>query len=488
MLFNSLDFLIFFPIVVGLYFLIPHKYRWVLLLLSSYYFYMVWNPKYIVLIILSTFIDYFCSICMGKCKEKSHRKKYLYISLFSNLGLLFLFKYFNFLNGSLRTVFTHFNLNYCVPNFKLLLPMGISFYTFQTLSYTIDVYRGNIKPEKHFGIFALYVSFFPQLVAGPIERSERLLPQFNEKHTFNYRRVTDGLKRMAWGFFKKVVIADRLAILVNTVYNNPTNYKGISLVVATIFFAFQIFCDFSGYSDIAIGSAQVMGFELMENFNRPYFSKSISEFWKRWHISLSTWFRDYLYIPLGGNRVKVSRHYFNLFFTFLVSGLWHGANWTFVTWGALHGVYLILGILFKPIKEMIAKVTRIDKVPFLHKMIKIFITFNLVVFAWIFFRANNMHDAIYIVNNLFVDITNWTNIQYVKSSILNLGLNNFEFIIAILSLIVMELIHTIQRSGSVIKSLQKRNLVLRWAVYYGILFFIVVFGVFSNSEFIYFQF
>lgn len=311
----------------------PHRFRWIFLLGASYYFYMAWKPEYILLIILTTCVDYTLCILMGREKEKRKRKKYLYISLFVNLGLLFLFKYFNFFNGTLRDIFINFNIAYNVPDFSLLLPMGISFYTFQTMSYTIDVYKGRREPEKHLGIFALYISFFPQLVAGPIERSEKLLPQFREKHTFNYERVTDGLKRMLWGFFKKMVIADRLSILVKYVYgSNLYNLEGFPLLLGTLFFAFQIYCDFSGYSDIAIGAAKVMGFDLMENFNRPYFSKSISEFWKRWHISLSTWFKDYVYIPMGGNRVKVPRHYFNLFFTFLVSGLWHGTDWTFVAW------------------------------------------------------------------------------------------------------------------------------------------------------------
>lgn len=341
MLFNSLQFLIFFPIVILLYYLLPHSKRWIFLLLASYYFYMSWNPAYIVLILISTLVDYFAAIKMSEQDNINKRKIYLFFSLFANLGLLFIFKYFNFFNDSVRLLFQSLGVNYGVPSLSLLLPVGISFYTFQTLSYTIDVYRGVTKPERHFGIFAVYVSFFPQLVAGPIERSERLLPQFRVPVIPNENNFSSGMKLMVWGFFKKVVVADNVAIIVNQVYNNVNEYQGLPLIIATFLFAIQIYCDFSGYSDIAIGSARVMGIHLMKNFNTPYFSKSITEFWKRWHISLSTWFRDYVYIPLGGNRVSKPRHYLNLFLTFLISGLWHGANWTFVIWGALHG-----GVLF----------------------------------------------------------------------------------------------------------------------------------------------
>lgn len=271
-----------------LYFLLPHKYRWVMLLGASYYFYMSWKPEYVFLILISTIITYLSGIYIGKTNKQKNKKWILALSLLSNLGILFVFKYFNFFNESLAQLFMNFNINWGIPNFKLLLPVGISFYTFQALSYSIDVYRGKIKPEKNFGIYALYVSFFPQLVAGPIERSTNLLPQFYKKFNFDYQRVTDGLKLMAWGYFKKVVIADAMAIAVNTVYNNPQNFTGLPLIVATVFFAFQIYCDFSGYSNIAVVIARILGFDLMENFRRPYFSKSIKEFWSRWHISLST--------------------------------------------------------------------------------------------------------------------------------------------------------------------------------------------------------
>ncbi|MCB0064655.1 MAG: MBOAT family protein, partial [Caldilineaceae bacterium] len=338
MLFNSLQFIIFFPAVVTIYFLLPHRYRWLLLLAASYYFYAAWQIEYTLLIFISTAVDYAMAHLMAQSEKLWHRRAYLGVSLLVNLGLLFGFKYFNFFNESVRATLNLFNIFYNVPAFQVLLPVGISFYTFQTLSYTIDVYRGKLAPERHFGRFALYVAFFPQLVAGPIERATHLLPQFHQPMTFNQTRIASGLRLLLWGMFKKVVIADRLALYVNQVYDHPGDHGALTLLIASYFFAFQIYCDFSGYSDIAIGAARVMGFDLMENFRQPYMARSIAGFWRRWHISLSTWFRDYLYIPLGGNRVARWRWYSNLFLVFLVSGLWHGAAWHFVIWGALHGL------------------------------------------------------------------------------------------------------------------------------------------------------
>lgn len=490
MLFNSIDFIIFFPIVVLLYFVIPHKYRWIFLLASSYYFYMCWKAEYIILIMGSTLIDYYSGIMMEKSDTISKRKKFLILSLFSNLGLLFTFKYFNFFSDSVHNVLTGFNIFYDSPAFKMLLPVGISFYTFQTLSYSIDVYRGERKAEHHLGYFALYVSFFPQLVAGPIERSTRLLPQFFEKHEFDSERISNGLKLMMWGFFKKVVIADRLSILVNQVYNNVENHEGFSLLLATYFFAFQIYCDFSGYSDIAIGAAQVMGFRLMDNFNRPYYAKSISEFWKRWHISLSTWFRDYLYIPLGGNRVIKWRWYLNLFLTFLISGLWHGANWTFVVWGAIHGFYLMFAIWTKDFVKKTYNLLHLHKGSWQRKFVDVFITFHLVLLAWIFFRANSLNDAIYILSNLFpLKIDEFLSVLSSTGATQNLlGLTKKGIILALLSIGFMEFIHFMQRHRKMRTFLNDKPLILRWAVYYALLIAIISFGEFRMQEFIYFQF
>ncbi|WP_299820568.1 MBOAT family O-acyltransferase [uncultured Pontibacter sp.] len=491
MLFNSTEFFIFFPVVVTLYFLTSPNRRWLILLLASYYFYASWKPAYTLIIIVSTLIDYFCSRAMGRYEddEKQKRKPFLYISLLSNLGILLLFKYYNFFNDSAAGVANALDMAYAMPAFELLLPMGISFYTFQTMSYSIDVYHGRIKPEKHLGIFALFVTFFPQLVAGPIERAGNLLGQLKIEHKFEYGRVVAGLRRMAWGFFKKIVIADNLALMVNQVYNNPTDFDGISFAIATVFFAFQIYCDFSGYSDIAIGAAQVMGFRLMENFRSPYFSKSISEFWGRWHISLSTWFRDYLYIPLGGNRVVKWRWYYNLFITFLVSGLWHGANWTFVIWGGLHGFYLVFAIVTAKQRETLAQATGLARHPQLLKWLQVLTVFTLVCFSWVFFRANSLADALYIISNMTSGLGNIAQAFTVDVShavFMDQGLKVFG--VSVLSIILMETVHLIQRNGSVSQLLMQRPAWVRWSVYYMAIIAVLLFGQFGNQEFIYFQF
>jgi alginate O-acetyltransferase complex protein AlgI len=493
MLFNSLQYIIFLPIVIIFYYSIPPRFRWILLLSASYYFYMCWKVEYIFLIIISTLVDYYCGIQMGKREKKSKRRPFLLLSLFANLGLLFLFKYFNFFNNSIHYIFYKFNILYNIPAFEALLPVGISFYTFQTLSYSIDIYRGKQKPEKHLGIFALYVSFFPQLVAGPIERSVNLLPQFYKINKFNAERISDGLKLILWGFFKKVVIADRVAVVVNQIYNNPHNYEGIHYIVATIFFSFQIYCDFSGYSDIAIGSAKILGYDLMLNFRRPYFSKSIREFWKRWHISLSTWFKDYLYISLGGNRVKVSRWYSNLFITFLISGLWHGAKWTFVIWGALHGLYLIISIITSSFREVISKILFLNKFPALNTFKKIFITYLLTNIGWIFFRANSSEDAFFILGHLGTGLvtffSNISNIGYIRGLFSAFGLLESEFIMAIVSIFILIGVEIVQEKYSISSLLKKKPIVLRWSFYYAISIIIMFFGVFNTSQqFIYFQF
>ena len=330
MLFNSMAYAIFLPLVFIIYWCIPSKYRWILLLGASYYFYMSWNPKYVVIIAFTTAVSYLCALALEKVSSQPLRKIIVFIALMLCLGVLFIFKYYNF---TLKTI-SHF-ISFEPKYLDFLLPVGISFYTFQTLSYVIDVYRKEIKAEKHFGIYATFVSFFPQLVAGPIERSGNLLPQIKEKHVFDIEKARYGIWLIVWGVFKKVIVADNLAVFVDQVYGDVYSYSGFSLVLATLFFTFQIYCDFSGYSDIARGSANLFGIELMENFKSPYFSESVKDFWSRWHISLSSWFRDYLYIPMGGNRVGTIRNCFNVLVTFLVSGLWHGASWNFVIWGGV---------------------------------------------------------------------------------------------------------------------------------------------------------
>lgn len=399
MLFNSIDFILFFPVVVALFFALPHRFRWMLLLAASYYFYMCWKAEYAILILASTIVDYWAALRMQK--YRSNRRFYLGISLLSNLGMLFGFKYFNFFNESARAAFDQFNIFYNVPAFDVLLPVGISFYTFQTLSYTIDVYRGKQEAERHFGIFALYVSFFPQLVAGPIERPSHLIPQFKKCQDFDPARIGSGLRLMLYGFFKKLIVADRLSVYVDAVYAAPDAHSSLTLTVATIFFAVQIYCDFSGYSDIAIGASRVMGYDLMINFRRPYFSKSLAEFWRRWHISLSTWFRDYVYVSLGGNRVPYWRHLLNLSAVFLISGLWHGANWTFVVWGGIHGGILCLSILTKDWRTRLPGYDWLARHQLLHQCLQVLTVFAIVNVAWVFFRAATVGDAVTIISRIF---------------------------------------------------------------------------------------
>ena len=482
MQFNSFHFVLFLIVILSIYFSINHKYRWALLLLGSYYFYMCWKPEYILLIIISTLIDYYCGLKMGAENNQKKRKPFLIISLFTNLGILFSFKYFNFISSSLKASFDYFNIFYNVPVFDVILPVGISFYTFQTLSYSIDVYRGHKKPEKHLGIFALYVSFFPQLVAGPIEKSTHFLPQLHKKIKFNYLRFKEGALLIIWGLFKKIVIADRLAVLVNTVYNDPTNYQGIILIIATIFFAFQIYCDFSAYSDIAIGTARIMGYDLIKNFNRPYFSKSIAEFWRRWHMSLGGWFRDYLYLPLGGNKDNKLNWQKNILIVFLISGLWHGANWTFVIWGAIHGTYIVIGSLLKKIN-----IFKFNREKIYYKFLQILITFTLVDFAWIFFRANSLSDAIYIIKNIFIINLN---VLYDKS-LHKLGLDEKDLILSILLIIFLLIVQIIQRKTNITNWILAKNIFIRWSIYLIAIYSIIMFGFYAQghqSQFIYFQF
>lgn len=493
MLFNSLHFLVFFPVVTALYFLVPHRARWALLLAASCYFYMVFRPVYVLILAFTIGVDYFSAILIER-SEGRRRRAWLLASIFANVGVLAVFKYYNFLNESLRGLLDAAGLALPVPPLlSILLPVGLSFHVFQSLSYTIEVYRGNQRAERHAGIFSLYVMFYPQLVAGPIERPQNLLHQFRERHAFDYARVVAGLQLMLWGFFKKVVIADRLAPFVNAVYDDPHSYHGVSLVVATVFFAFQIYCDFSGYSDIALGSAQVMGFRLMKNFDRPYFSQSVAEFWKRWHISLSTWFKDYLYVSLGGNRVARPRWFFNLFFTFLVSGLWHGANWTYVVWGAINGAYLVLEIL---LGEAAARAgIKAPEGGFWYwpvRAARTAATFACVCFAWVFFRANNLADARHIVTHMFDGLGTLARdvrgLAFVKMNIL-MGRDKWEFVIALLALAVLFTVHVAQRRGSAREFLARRSAGLRWGLTYAVVIAILFFGAFNEAQqFIYFQF
>lgn len=489
MLFNSFSFAIFFPIVTALFFLLPQRWRWAMLLAASCYFYMAFIPVYIFILFFTIAIDYTAGLLIENATSLRRRKLFLVGSILANVGVLAVFKYFNFLNANCAALAHFMDWNYPIKSLGLILPIGLSFHTFQSLSYTIEVYRGNQKAEHHLGIFALYVMFYPQLVAGPIERPQNLLHQFREHYVFDYQRVTDGLKLIAWGLFKKVVIADRLAIYVDTVYNHPAAYSGWPVILATYFFAFQIYCDFSGYSDIAIGAAQVMGFHLMDNFNRPYFAKSIGEFWKRWHISLSTWFRDYLYIPLGGNRVAGWRVYLNLLIVFLVSGLWHGANWTFVIWGGLHGFYLMFGRVTAVWRARFNQGVGLATRPALHRWVQVLITFHLVLFAWVFFRAHSFTDACVLFSRMTrIDWSTLNPVTILRFQCAPVALGTTELLVAFAAIAFMEGLHLMQRHNRIRHMLQSRPTWQRWTVYYAIGLGFIFFGVFTKTQFIYFQF
>lgn len=478
MLFNSLSFAIFLPIVFILYWALPHRFRWFILLVASYYFYMSWNVKYVVLILTTTFISYITALLLEKTNNLNVKKGMLAIAAIVSLGILFFFKYFNFFQESVIAVFNMFTIQLHPTTLNLLLPVGISFYTFQTLSYVIDVYKGTVPAERHFGKYATFISFFPQLVAGPIERTSNLLPQINAAHHFNYDKATYGMKLMVWGFFKKLVVADVLSAYVDKVYNTPHAFKGFTLVLATLFFAIQIYCDFSGYSDIAVGCAKLLDIDLMQNFNSPYFSASIKEFWSRWHISLSTWFRDYVYIPLGGNRCGKLRTNLNLIITFLVSGLWHGANWTFVIWGGIHGFLQV-------IEKTLFQKTSFKKFSFTW-FVRVVVVFLFCCFAWIFFRANTPKEANLIIANLLYGITN--PIEYILNGFYGIGLSMETFIIPLISILILTLYDFFSLKTDVIQWISSKHIIIRYSVYLAMLVFIMLFKASGEATFVYFQF
>jgi D-alanyl-lipoteichoic acid acyltransferase DltB (MBOAT superfamily) len=419
---------------------------------------------------------------MDRSDSSFWRKTYLCVSLFFNLGILFCFKYANFLGDTIHSILGQLNLAASIPHLTVMLPVGISFYTFQTVSYTIDVYRKVTVPEKHFGIFAVYVAFFPQLVAGPIERSHRLLPQFRERKKIEYDNIRQGMEWAMWGLFKKVVIADLLSEVVNTVYAAPHSFSGIVFILATVFFSIQIYCDFSGYSDIARGIAKMLGYDLMINFRQPYFSKSIVEFWQRWHISLSTWFRDYLYIPLGGNRVSKRRWHVNILIVFLLSGLWHGAKWNYVLWGLLHGLYLVIATATNAWRKRLSDALKLVQYPRLHAFCRMATVFVLVLAGWIVFRAQSITDAMYIFAHL------WNIGGFRIDDLWSLGLPRFEMAMACVLIMVLFGVDYILSERPEVKQSIWRNSALRYTCYALCFYGIVFFGVFGHVEFIYFQF
>jgi D-alanyl-lipoteichoic acid acyltransferase DltB (MBOAT superfamily) len=484
MLFNSLEFAIFLPIVFSLYWFLTNKnlkLQNLLLLFSSYFFYGWWDWRFLILIVFSSSIDYMVGLKLQTSEKESTRKQLLFLSLFINLGFLGFFKYFNFFSESFVQAFTLLGQPFEASRLNIILPVGISFYTFQTLSYSIDVYKRKITPTKDVIAFFSFVSFFPQLVAGPIERASNLLPQFYKKRKFDYLNAVDGLKQILWGLFKKVVIADNCAIIVNDIFVNYASYSGSTLILGAIFFAFQIYGDFSGYSDIAIGTARLFGFNLMQNFAFPYFSRDIAEFWRRWHISLSTWFRDYLYIPLGGSRGSTNKKIRNIFIIFIVSGFWHGANWTFIIWGALNALYFIPLLLLNRNRNNLNVAAEGKFLPTIKETINILLTFGLTVLAWIFFRAESVTHALSFIKHLFTNL-------YIEIPNIS-GIGTREILMICILIIILITIEWMGREGqyAIEKYSSKWNRGVRWVFYYFILLTILIYST-NQQEFIYFQF
>jgi alginate O-acetyltransferase complex protein AlgI len=480
MLFNSLEFALFLPAVVALYFVLPQRARTLLLLAASCLFYMAFIPAYILILAVTIAIDYLAGIWLERTEGRA-RVVLLVVSIVSTCAVLFVFKYFHFFTDTFVGLAALLGWTVHSPALSIILPIGLSFHTFQSLSYVIEVYYGRQKAETNLVTYATYVMFFPQLVAGPIERPQNLLHQFREHHDFDYGRVTSGLKRIAWGLFKKLVVADRLALYVSDVYAAPSRFNGLQLTIATVMFAYQIYCDFSGYSDIAIGSARILGFRLMENFKTPYHARSVSEFWHRWHISLSTWFRDYVYIPLGGNRVSTTRlWYANLMITFTLSGLWHGANWTYVAWGALNGGYLITGIATRKWRERVYGWLGLGADSSIRTAIAIATTFALTCAAWVVFRANNLADASYVFTHF------WRGWDFGAISTEQFLMRQMPA--AILSVAFLEAVQLIHGRISITRLIGRFPVVVRWPVYAGFVLAVVLLGVYRSSQFIYFQF
>lgn len=500
MQFNSIDFMIFFPIVLVVYFIIPKKIRKFWLLISSYYFYMSWNAQYALLIGTSTAITYISAILISKFSKENvkqgvlKQKLVIILCILINLGILVVFKYGNFIIESCNSILEILHITIIQRKFDLILPVGISFYTFQALGYIIDVYRGEVEVEKNFTRYALFVSFFPQLVAGPIERSRDLLTQMKNIENiklWNARRITSGAILMVWGFFMKMVIADRVSLLVDTVFDNYRMHGSTELILAAIGFTLQIYCDFGSYSIIAIGVAKVMGFELMENFNTPYFAKNIRDFWGRWHISLSTWFKDYLYFPLGGSRKGKIRKAVNIMIIFITSGLWHGANWSFVIWGGIHGLYQVTADVTRDLRTAVSEKLKIKTNCMSWKLLQTLSTFCLVAFAWIFFRADTITDALRFIKRMIVKPTPWL---LFNGGIYSLGLDRVEMNILVFSVVLLLLVDIIKyvKKKTLDVFLFEQNIWFEWLVVIVLIIMIFVFGkygsTFDAQQFIYFQF
>ncbi len=490
MLFNSAHFIVFFPIVILVYYVLPQRGRYLWLLAASYYFYMSWNPKYIVLLLFSTAVTYASGRLLAAAKNTTRRKLVVAASFILNLGVLFYFKYINMAADILVRVLGKLHIYLTIPSFDVVLPVGISFFTFQALSYTVDVYRGEIYAEKNFFRYALYVSFFPQLVAGPIERSKNLLKQLAVPKPFEFERAREGIFLMLWGYFLKLVLADRIAIVVDTVYNHYTEYQGWYFIAATVLFAFQIYCDFAGYSTIAIGAAKILGVNLMENFDAPYTAQSVAEFWRRWHISLTSWFRDYLYIPLGGSRKGKLRKNANRMIVFLTSGLWHGASIHFVVWGGINGLYQIIGETLMPVRERLIRLFRLNPDSFGFRLYRTLVTFVLVDLSWVYFRAEGFRAANTIVRSMATAKNPWV---LFDGSLYTLGLDGPNFRLMIVSIFILLAADIAKRCGITIREkIVEQDYLFRWVFIACAVVFILLFGVwgpgYSAANFIYFQF
>lgn len=478
MLFNSIDFAIFLPIVFLLYWVIGRKNiraQNILIVIASYVFYGWWDWRFLFLILLSTVVDYLIGLALEKYDKERNRKMLLWTSLLINLGLLGFFKYFNFFIDNFTSAFSFFGHPIGGYSLNIILPVGISFYTFQTLSYTIDVYNKKLKPTADFISFSAFVSFFPQLVAGPIERATNLLPQFFKERNFNYERAKDGLRQILWGLFKKIVIADNCAKYVNIIFENHEAYSGSTLVLGAVFFAFQIYCDFSGYSNIAIGTARLFGFNLMQNFAFPYFSRDMAEFWRRWHISLSTWFRDYVYIPLGGSKVSKAKVVRNVFIIFLVSGFWHGANWTFIFWGGLNALYFLPLLLLRRNRKNLNVVAESSNFPSVRVLFQIAVTFSLTVFAWIFFRAENIGQAFSYIKRIF------------SKSLFSIPKEMPLYLLILLFLFIIIEWTGRTKQYAIEEFWINKPVYVRWSFYYLLAIGMYVYGI-KDQGFIYFQF
>ncbi len=483
MLFNSLEYVIFLPVVVVTYFIIPVKWRWTFLLVASYFFYMCNKVEYGILLLFTTLVDWFIALQIAQASTLKRKKAFLAISLIANLGMLAGFKYLNFFSESINFLLDSFQMQGSLPVFRILLPVGISFFIFKSLSYTIDVYRGIRAPEKHLGYYALYVSFFPQLIAGPIDRSSSLLPQLHHPRDFSTARLISGMKLIVWGIFKKVIIADRLGLYVDEIFAHPEAYTGLSVILATILFAFQLYCDFAGYTDIARGSARILGYDLMINFNRPMVAKSLRDFWNRWHISLTTWFRDYVLYALPyvrNKKVIFSRLYFNLIITYLLMGLWHGADWNFVIFGFLNGVFLVIETITEKKRNWFLDRTGISRHSILNNLLGNVVTLILIIFTLIFFKADNLEESLLIISNSF-DFSN------LYASLWKI-LHDNELLFSIVMLATMLIAEHIHEKHDLVRLIASRHVIIRWLVYIGFIFFVIIFWVQQKQEFIYFQF